>query len=388
MGFVAAKCTQCGANIEVDDTKEAGICKYCGTAFVTEKAINNYIINNNYNIQNANIVMPSKNIDNLKKLGFEEYKNGKYESADNYFRQVLEIDGDDYESLFVRFLYSSRSKRDSFHNSYMYEMFKKLSEYISMVDIDVNISELEKNRKIDFACDECQKIIMNDYVNGRNKCFNDNKLLSGEKRYSIATICSNTEYALFNLLDVLKKWLNKYKAITDNWNKYCMWIEVVIDFSSKKFECIDGTICGKSESGAESIYENAAKLESYAKVTNPGYVLPSNLISPLNGGKGVDVVKSGACYIATCVYGSYDCPQVWTLRRFRDYTLDKIWYGRLFIKCYYAISPTFVKWFGNTKWFRRFWKSKLDKIVTDLNNNGVKDTYYNDKYRCKGDIKL
>lgn len=24
MGFVAAKCTQCGANIEVDDTKEAG----------------------------------------------------------------------------------------------------------------------------------------------------------------------------------------------------------------------------------------------------------------------------------------------------------------------------------------------------------------------------
>ena len=41
MGFVAAKCTQCGANIEVDDTKEAGICKFCGTAFVTEKAINN-----------------------------------------------------------------------------------------------------------------------------------------------------------------------------------------------------------------------------------------------------------------------------------------------------------------------------------------------------------
>ena len=46
MPFVAAKCTQCGATIEVDDTKEAGICKYCGTAFITEKAINNY--NNSY----------------------------------------------------------------------------------------------------------------------------------------------------------------------------------------------------------------------------------------------------------------------------------------------------------------------------------------------------
>ncbi len=50
----------------------------------------------------------------------------------------------------------------------------------------------------------------------------------------------------------------------------------------------------------------------------------------------------GACYIATCVYSSYDCPQVWTLRRFRDYTLDETWYGRLFIKCYYAISPILV----------------------------------------------
>lgn len=89
--------------------------------------------------------------------------------------------------------------------------------------------------------------------------------------------------------------------------------------------------------------------------------------------------KSG-CYIATCIYGSYDCPQVWTLRRFRDYTLDETWYGRLFIKCYYAISPTLVKWFGETKWFRTFLKSKLDKMIVRLNNKGVEDTYYNDKY--------
>ena len=40
----------------------------------------------------------------------------------------------------------------------------------------------------------------------------------------------------------------------------------------------------------------------------------------------------GGCYIATCVYGSYDCPEVWTLRRYRDYTLDLTWYGRTFIR--------------------------------------------------------
>ena len=42
MALVAAKCTECGASIEVDDSKEAGICKHCGTAFVTQRTIHNY----------------------------------------------------------------------------------------------------------------------------------------------------------------------------------------------------------------------------------------------------------------------------------------------------------------------------------------------------------
>ena len=58
--------------------------------------------------------------------------------------------------------------------------------------------------------------------------------------------------------------------------------------------------------------------------------------------------NSGGCYVATCVYGSYDCPEVWTLRRFRDNTLEKSIFGRAFIKMYYAISPTIVKIFRNT----------------------------------------
>lgn len=56
--------------------------------------------------------------------------------------------------------------------------------------------------------------------------------------------------------------------------------------------------------------------------------------------------NTGGCYVATAVYGSYDCPPVWTLRRFRDFTLSKTWYGRTFIRTYYIISPTLVKWFG------------------------------------------
>mgnify|MGYP007097360640 FL=1 len=89
-------------------------------------------------------------------------------------------------------------------------------------------------------------------------------------------------------------------------------------------------------------------------------------------------VSVGGCYVAT-VYGSYDCPQVWTLRRYRDCTLSKTWYGRAFIGIYYAVSPTLVKWFGHTDGFKKMWKKKLDRMVARLKSDGVEDTPYEDR---------
>ena len=87
----------------------------------------------------------------------------------------------------------------------------------------------------------------------------------------------------------------------------------------------------------------------------------------------------GGCYVATAVYGSYDCPEVWTLRRYRDYTLAETWYGRAFIRLYYALSPTLVKWFGKSSWFKKMWKGKLDRMVTRLQSSGIDSTPYNDR---------
>lgn len=46
MPLVPAKCTNCGATLTIDSNKDAAICEYCHTPFVTEKAINNYSIHN------------------------------------------------------------------------------------------------------------------------------------------------------------------------------------------------------------------------------------------------------------------------------------------------------------------------------------------------------
>lgn len=89
--------------------------------------------------------------------------------------------------------------------------------------------------------------------------------------------------------------------------------------------------------------------------------------------------KTGCCYVATAVYGSYNCPEVWTLRRFRDDTLAETWYGRAFVHTYYAISPTLVKWFGDTQWFKKMWRGTLDRMVNKLQTKGFESTPYEDK---------
>ncbi len=92
------------------------------------------------------------------------------------------------------------------------------------------------------------------------------------------------------------------------------------------------------------------------------------------------IKAGGGCYVATCVYGSYDCPEVWTLRRYRDFKLYKTLHGRIFIKVYYAISPTVVRLFGKTKWFNKIFKKKLDKMVCKLKYDGYESTPYNDLF--------
>jgi hypothetical protein len=53
--------------------------------------------------------------------------------------------------------------------------------------------------------------------------------------------------------------------------------------------------------------------------------------------------KKNGCYLATAIYGSYDAPEVWVLRRFRDDVLNRTTLGKAFIRAYYVVSPTAVR---------------------------------------------
>ncbi len=94
MAFVQAKCTACGANLKVDSSLEAANCEYCGSAFIVEKAINNY------NIENAQINVQTVNVNIQNKLSDFVIEGGvlkKYKGNDSHVtipNTVVEIADD------------------------------------------------------------------------------------------------------------------------------------------------------------------------------------------------------------------------------------------------------------------------------------------------------
>lgn len=99
--FVPAQCTNCNGKLEVNPEQDAAICPYCGSAFIVEKAVHNYNISvsNNVNIGSATINIQGHNSENLlaRAKAFEAEK--KYDSAKQYYNQVLDCDIKNQEAI-------------------------------------------------------------------------------------------------------------------------------------------------------------------------------------------------------------------------------------------------------------------------------------------------
>ncbi len=363
MGLVAAKCTQCGANIEIDDTKEAGICKFCGTAFITEKAITNYNTYVTNDFAGATINVTGPDLDNLYQLARRFRHDGNSVEAAKYYDMIIEQDPSSWEAYFYVTYYKALLINKSEIQSSAMSIVTCLDTVFDLIDEGETTTE-GKESAITEVADACLSLAtgLHDAILDPSGVDVSLAEMSSHVK-DVAIICMHIATIGYMVGDKIEQrfpdfFQNDKTVILSGWKQG-------VDFH---VDCI-GRLPNKSQ-GYSIINEYVEKIGKY----DNGYVAPVNS-NGRNTSSGV-----GGCYIATCVYGSYDCPQVWTLRRFRDYTLDATWYGRLFIKCYYTISPTLVKCFGETKWFRSFWKSRLDKMVSHLNNNGVHDTYYHDKY--------
>ncbi len=137
---------------------------------------------------------------------------------------------------------------------------------------------------------------------------------------------------------------------------------------------------GQEEGIAQAVYDKAIQnlgiktaTSSYSsRSSEPAYTRSNYDYSPstpvANISSDTSPKKKEGCYIATAVYGSYDAPEVMTLRHFRDETLKNSFFGQLFIKVYYTLSPPIAEKLKNAHRVNKVVRSILDKWVARLNS--------------------
>jgi len=98
--FVPAKCTNCGGKLDVDPEKETASCPFCGTTFIVDKAIKNYqvSVNTEMNIDSATVNIHGATAANyvLRAKAFEE--DLEYPRAIEYYEKALDIDYNNEEA--------------------------------------------------------------------------------------------------------------------------------------------------------------------------------------------------------------------------------------------------------------------------------------------------
>lgn len=133
MPLVNAKCTNCGAPLIVDNTKEAAICQYCGSAFIVEQAINNYNYYVTNNINADKVIITGKGDAEKERLlkNAETYERFKdYDKATQTYRQITE----DYPNDYRGWLGLSLILSEDFNKiDLSTKEFSKLSSYMEKV---------------------------------------------------------------------------------------------------------------------------------------------------------------------------------------------------------------------------------------------------------------
>lgn len=394
MPLVPAICTQCGAQIEVDNSHEAGICKHCRTAFITEKAINKYTTNitNSNNFAGANININMNIVSELEQLVASAegcQRLGEYEQAYKTYKTIIQKYPQDargwlgcVKTMNEGFFFKEPTSWDV--QVLEKQPFAKYYENACLLSDD-NVRTYLENTKTAYV-----DVINKRWLEFKKVCsLQGLKNFIGNDVYFSATNGGHSRdygyfeewfYVLNGKLYYQRHTVNRYEVefyqvyeVTSMDNNGNMHAQACFIYSDNPQE---------EDRKISYFHESTIVIEDgavFTKTKDRGSISVA-WEHAKNRQEGWKSKQKKGCYIATCVYGSYDCPQVWTLRRFRDFTLDNTWYGRLFIKSYYAISPSLVKFFGNKKWFKMFWRKCLDNMVYKFNQNGIEDTKYTDKY--------
>ena len=119
------------------------------------------------------------------------------------------------------------------------------------------------------------------------------------------------------------------------------------------------------------IYEECQREVKVHTAVCPSCEHDEILFGELTGGKKRRESKEwidDGCFIATEVYGDINAPEVKTLRKFRDDSLSKNYFGRKFINFYYSgFGKRTAHLIGRLPFTKDIIKKRLDFMVLKIN---------------------
>ena len=91
--LVPGLCSQCSAVLQLDPNQDAAICPSCGTPFIVKKAISQYNITSQgqLNISNS-VIQMGPSAANLARRGHQFLEAGDFDKANEYFEKALDVD--------------------------------------------------------------------------------------------------------------------------------------------------------------------------------------------------------------------------------------------------------------------------------------------------------
>lgn len=345
-------CEMCGGT---DLIKQDGVfmCQNCGMKYSVEEA-KRMMIEGTVEVQGTVKVDNSAFVERYLQNARRAKQKEDWEEVEKYYNMVEQNDPTNIEAIFYSAYGKARLSmvdNDVYRREQICDVF---CNCISVIDDNYNVDKSEENREIIL---QMHYDLFNMY--GTNFVYTETSRT--QNGYTHVSDNRGTTYFMFAKMALA--FIDSIENIIKADGQLIYWKMI---YEHRKYLVGNTGLTvearNKNREIALSIAEQIHKKDSSFEIEE------------------IEEATSGGCYVATCVYGSYDCPQVWTLRRYRDYKLDATWYGRAFIKTYYAVSPTLVKWFGNTNWFKNLWKGTLDSMVAKLQEQGYENTRYNDKY--------
>lgn len=344
----ALTCEMCGST---NLLKQDGVfaCQSCGTKYSVEEA-KKMMVEGTVDVKGTVKVDTSDELKNLYEIARRAKDSDNSENATKYYDMILVKDPSSWEANFYVVYFKAMSCK-------IVEIWSAANSITNCVGsvlnlVKDNITDTEEQRKVVEEISDRVSLIGNMLFNAAKNHYDG---IDGQIKHNFVQ-----DYA------------NNASASAD----------IFYTFGNKVIECFNdtfGVIASTSWKQAVEIHRTYISVLT-DKEGNKKIILDYvEKIKKYDSSYQTPYVDTSGCYVATAVYGSYDCSEVWTLRRFRDNTLAETWYGRAFIHAYYAISPTLVKWFGNTEWFKKMWKEPLDNLVKKLQSEGVENTPYQDR---------